>query len=745
MIKAVDQGKKRKLLREQAEQRLANVDNAHGDAEKNKLLHELSVHQIELEMQNIELYDARTAQTEALNRYTELFEFAPLAYLVLNVDAKIISINLTGTTLLASDRSQLIGSNLTRFICSAQRNKLVQTLATVIKSQQKENLELCLSIGSQRIWVNVEIKPDSIPVHCLVAMNDITANKNAETEMQLTTAVYDSLSEAVMVINENFEIVNVNQSFTVITGYGSDEVMGHSPALIQPQNPDKSPETESLLHLWSNLYQGKWKGELSLCRKSGEEYIAQLSVSSIYSSENEVTHRVVTFTDISEKKHLDNLILKQANYDLLTSLPNRQLFQDRLTQGIHLAGRTHKKLAVLSLDIDKFKEVNDSFGHRLGDALLVEASARLSRCIRDTDTVARLGGDEFSIIMGELDDLSTILPVANRILQVMSAPFQLNSSLAHVSASIGVAIFPDDATVDEDLINHADNAMYAAKKKGRNQIHFFTQLLQEEINRKLYLNDLLRDALINHQFSVFYQPIVDLQTGKLYKAEALLRWKHPELGYVAPDEFIPLAEETDQITKIGDWVFYQVTQQVCAWRLRYDSEFQVSLNKSPAQFSKLYNQEAWINYLRRIDLHPSALVIEITEGLLMDGSEQINQQLRQLSESGIGISLDDFGTGYSSLAYLKKFDVDYLKIDRAFVKDLEQCSDDMALCEAIIVMAHKLGIKVIAEGIETEEQLDLLHAAGCDYGQGFLFSKAVPADEFEAILDNGPDLKLLGV
>ncbi|WP_420598657.1 EAL domain-containing protein [Neptuniibacter sp.] len=741
MMKEVVQDEKKKLLREQAEQRLAKASTVSSDAEKNKLLHELSVHQIELEMQNIALEEARIAQNEALNRYTELFEFAPLAYLVLNADAKIISINLTGSALLASDRSELIGSNLTQFVCTAQRTKLVKILATVLKTQQKESLELSLSIGSKHIWVNVEVKPDTAPEHCLITMNDISANKKAETEMRLAAAVYGSLSEAVMVINTDFEIINVNQSFTVLTGYSHDEIIGQSPALIQSQATNENQQPESLQHLWSDLYQGKWEGELNLCRKNGEEYTAKLSISSIYDSKNSVTHRVATFSDISERKRLDSLILKQANYDLLTGLPNRQLFQDRLSQGLHLAARKHKKLAILSLDIDKFKEVNDSFGHRIGDALLIEAATRLSRCIRETDTVARLGGDEFSIIMGDLDDLSTILPVANRILQVMAEPFQLNSSLAHVSASIGVAVFPDDATVDEELINDADNAMYAAKNQGRNQVHFFTKLLQEEINRKVYLNSELREALSNHQLSVFYQPIVDLNTGKLHKAEALLRWKHPVLGCVPPDEFIPIAEDSDQITIIGDWVFHQVAQQALAWRSGYDSEFQISLNKSPAQFSRLYNQEVWINYLRRIGLHPNALVIEITEGLLMDGSEQINQQLIQLSDSGIDISLDDFGTGYSSLAYLKKFDVDYLKIDKVFVKDLKQGSDDMTLCEAIIVMAHKLGIKVIAEGIETEMQRDLLHAAGCDYGQGFLFSKAVPADQFEAILDNNTEFK----
>lgn len=736
MMKEVDLDKKKRLLREQAEQLLDKVSSEGSDAEKSKLLHELSVHQIELEMQNCALEDARIAQNEALKRYTELFEFAPLAYLVLNRDAKIISINLTGSKLFASDRSELIGSNLTRVVSTTQRTKLVKTLATVIKTRQKESFELRLSIGSKHIWVNVEVKPDSVPEHCLISMNDITTHKNAETDMRLAAAVYGSLSEAVMVINTDFEIINVNQSFTDLTGYSHDEIMGQSPALIQSRATNESQKFESLQHLWSNLFQGKWEGELNLRRKNGEEYTARLSISSIYDSSNLVTHRVVTFSDISERKRLDSLILKQANYDLLTGLPNRQLFQDRLSQGLHLASRSQKKLGLLSIDIDKFKEVNDSFGHKIGDALLIEVATRLSRCIRETDTVARLGGDEFSIIMGELDDLSTILPVANRILQVIAEPFQLSGSLAHVSASVGVAVFPDDATVDEELINDADNAMYAAKKQGRNRVHFFTQLLQDEINRKIYLNSELREAINNHQLFVFYQPIIDLNTGKLFKAEALLRWKHPVLGYVPADEFIPIAESSDQITIIGDWVFYQVAQQALAWRSRYDSEFQISLNKSPAQFSRSYNQEVWLNYLRRIGLPPNALVMEITEGLLMDGSEQINQQLIQLNESGIGISLDDFGTGYSSLAYLKKYDVDYLKIDRIFIKDLKPEEDDMALCEAIIVMAHKLGIKVVAEGIETEQQRELLHAAGCDYGQGFLFSKAVPADQFEVILDS---------
>lgn len=733
MIKSADKKDNKALLRERAERHLGDVDLLQSDAEKNKLLHELSVHQIELEMQNSELYDARIAQNEALNRYTELFEFAPLAYLVINADAKIRSINLTGATLLGKDRSELIGTSLAHFVCGSQRTVFTRSLAATVNTKQATAFELRLVIGQRDLWVNLGLKPDSMLGYCLLTMTDITKNKKAEIELQLASAVYGSLSEAVMVVSAHYEIINVNPSFTALTGYCHDEVIGKYSSLIC----SREQKHDALSRIWRELIDGKWEGEIDLCRKNGEEYLAKLSISSIYNLQNEVTHRVATFSDISEKKRLDNIILKQANYDLLTGLPNRQLFQDRLSQGLHQSKRSKKKLALLSLDIDKFKEVNDSFGHRVGDALLVEASTRISQCVREADTVARLGGDEFSIVMGDLDDLSSILPVANRILQVMAEPFRLEDSFAYVSVSIGVAVSPDDAIAVEALINHADNAMYAAKKSGRNRIHFYTPSMQEKVDRKLYLSGQLREALANEEISMFYQPIVDFKTGEIHKAEALIRWKHPELGYIPPDEFIPIAEETDQIVKVGNWVFYQVAKQISAWRFNHDPAFQVSINKSPAQFTRLCNQEVWINYLRRIDLGPGALVIEITEGLLMDGDEQIKQQLAQLSDSGIDISLDDFGTGYSSLAYLKKFNVDYLKIDQSFVRELSKDSDDLALCEAIIVMAHKLDIKVVAEGVETEAQRDLLQAAGCDFGQGFLFSKAVPADEFESILASG--------
>lgn len=717
-----------KGLRGRAEERLLKIEGMSSEAEKSKLLHELYVHQIELEMQNSELYEARIAESEALRRYTELFEFAPLAYFILNSDAEIISVNLTGTALLAQDRSAVVGSSLLQYVSSAQRDILINTLSTAINKYQKVSVELSLNVGSEEVWVNVELKPDSMNQRCLVAMNDITSRKNAEIEMRLSAAVYSSLTEAIMVVGPNDEILAVNPSFTVLTGYSQDEAIGQLSTLIQSLEHNSELQNK----MWSEIDHGKWEGEDYLLRKNGEEYVAWLSISSIYNQDKQLTHRVATFSDISEKKRQAEIIRKQANFDYLTGLPNRQLFQDRLKQSLQRITRSGKKLALLSMDIDKFKDVNDSFGHRLGDDLLIEASNRISNCLRESDTVARLGGDEFILIMEELDDLSTIQPLASRILEVMAKPFELDQSFAYVSVSIGVAVYPDDADSDEELINHSDSAMYAAKKDGRNRVHFFTPYLHKQINRKLFLSNELREALSKRELIVFYQPMVDLKTGFVHKAEALLRWNHSSLGAIYPTEFIPIAEETDQIVHIGNWVFHQVSQQALVWRSRFDADFQISINKSPAQFTKSHNQGDWLNYLSQIGLQPEALTVEITEGLLMDDSEKTNQQLLQLSEAGIEISLDDFGTGYSSLSYLKKYHVDYLKVDKSFVNGLEKGSDEMALCEAIVVMAHKLGLKVIAEGIETKVQRDLLLAAGCDYGQGYYFSEAVHPDEFES-------------
>ena len=338
------------------------------------------------------------------------------------------------------------------------------------------------------------------------------------------------------------------------------------------------------------------------------------------------------------------------------------------------------------------------------------------------------------MIMGSLDELGSIERVANDILQKLAEPFQLGDETAYVSTSIGITLFPEDATGIETLLTNADQAMYAAKHHGRNRYHYFTLFMQKAAQVRMQISNDLRGALADNQFRVYYQPIVELATGAIHKAEALIRWQHPKHGLISPGAFIPIAEETGMINDIGNWVFHEAALQAKRWRASQQVAFQISVNKSTVE---LHNNdtkyESWLDHLQKLGLPGQSVVVEITEGLLLDVSDAINDKLRAFHDAGMQVSLDDFGTGYSSLSYLKKFDIDYLKIDQSFVKNLVPDSDDMALCEAIIVMAHKLGIKAIAEGIETEEQRNLLTAAGCDYGQGFLFSKPVPAEEFETL------------
>ena len=440
-----------------------------------------------------------------------------------------------------------------------------------------------------------------------------------------------------------------------------------------------------------------------------------------------------THTDISERKHSEAEIFRLANYDAITGLPNRVLFLNRFEQEIKKAERTGQSITLMYLDLDRFKEINDTLGHDIGDLLLKKAAKRLVNCVRVIDSVARLGGDEFTIILNNLNGPGSIEHVAQEIIRKLAEPFQLRNELVYITASIGITIFPEDATEVDVLLKNADQALYAAKYEGRNCYHYFTPSMQQAAIARMRITNDLRVALNADQFRVYYQPIVELATGEVYKAEALIRWQHPAHGLVSPHEFIPIAEDTGLIVEIGEYVFAQAANQVVKWR-NHHPNFQISVNKSPVQFKSDNRPDtSWMNHLQSLGLPGDSIVVEITEGLLLDANPRIAKHLLEFHEAGIQLAIDDFGTGYSSLAYLKKFEIDYLKIDRSFTRNIEPGSEDMAICEAIIVMSHKLGIKVIAEGVETVEQRDLLRAAGCDYAQGYLYSRPVPADEFEQL------------
>ena len=356
--------------------------------------------------------------------------------------------------------------------------------------------------------------------------------------------------------------------------------------------------------------------------------------------------------------------------------------------------------------------------------------------MRDSDSVARLGGDEFTVILPSLSNVSDIGQIAQNILDTLARPFTLGEDQAYVSASVGITVYPDDAESIEDLLKNADQAMYAAKRAGRNRYSYFTPAMQDAANERMRLVRDLHHASLAGEFSVYYQPIVELATGHIHKAEALLRWKHPQHGFISPAVFIPIAEDTGIIHVIGNLVFEESAQCLKRWRDRYDSKFQISINKSPVQFrAENHVHEKWIHRLKEEGLTGDGIVIEITEGLLLHADTSINAKLLAFRDAGIQVAIDDFGTGYSSLSYLKKFDIDYLKIDQSFVRNLGTDESDLALSEAIIVMAHKLGLKVIAEGVETAQQRDILKRIGCNYAQGYLYSKPVPSDQFEAWLD----------
>lgn len=554
-------------------------------------------------------------------------------------------------------------------------------------------------------------------------------------ELQLALMVYQNSSEAMMITDADTIIMTVNPAFTELTGYTPDEVIGKKPRILSSGHQDGA----FYQAMWASINtQGRWQGEIRNRRKNGQIYIEWLTINTILNDDDSVHRRVALFSDITQKRESEALIWKQANFDFLTGLPNRSMLLDRLQLGLKKAHRTGLPLAVMFLDLDRFKEVNDTLGHGMGDVLLKESSRRLTNCIRESDTLARWGGDEFIIILESVDGLGNIEQVAQKILHQLSQPFTLGTEEVYISVSIGITFCPNDAVDIDGLLKNADQAMYAAKHQGRNGYSYFTPSMQQAAQARMRLISDLHGALAGKQFQVYYQPIVELGTGIIDKAEALIRWHHPRQGLVSPAEFIPIAEETGLINGIGDWVFCEATRQVAIWQASLSPSFQISINKSPVQLqNENSDHAAWEAQLLSLGLPGKCVVIEITEGLLLDNDTATINKLLDLRNSGIEISLDDFGTGYSSLSYLQKFNINYLKIDQSFVHHLSSGSNNLVLCEAIIAMAHRLGIRVIAEGIETEEQRDLLTAAGCDYGQGFLFSKPVPAEVFEKFLQPG--------
>ncbi len=552
-----------------------------------------------------------------------------------------------------------------------------------------------------------------------------------EEALRLVAAIFETSGEAIVVTGPDNRILAVNPAFSRVTGFSAAEVIGADPKLLGSGRNDPSV----FAGMWDSLRRsGSWSGEVRNRRKNGEEYVEWLSITSICDADGKVLRRVAIFTDITRHKAAEEKIWQQTNFDHLTGLPNRRLFQDRLQQEMRRAQREGSKVAVLFIDIDRFREINEAHGHDAGDVLLIEIGQRIAGCMREADTLARFSGDKFMALVPDVREPGAAERVAQSILAALAEAFMVGRELAYVAGSIGIALYPDDATDADELLKHVDQALNAAKAGGSGGFQWFTSYMQEAAQLRRQLVRDLRGALAAGQFEVHYQPIADVASGRIVKAEALLRWRHPEQGLISPAVFIPLAEEIGVIVEIGDWVFRTVARQVRQW-CGASRRLQVSVNKSPKQFVIGNSHEVWVDYLREIDLPPECLVIEITEGLLLDARPEVADKLAQFRTAGIQIAIDDFGTGYSALSYLQKFDVDYLKIDKSFIQRIGDSTSDRALADAMVAMAHKLGLKVIAEGVETEIQRDHLATFGCDYIQGWYYGKPMPAAEFGRLLD----------
>lgn len=573
--------------------------------------------------------------------------------------------------------------------------------------------------------------------HFIMISRDITDRKSASQQLSIAAIAFES-QEGMFITDANNIILKVNHSYTVITGYSAEEVIGKSPNIMKSGRQDKHFYTS----MWDSInHSGSWIGEIWNRRKNGELFPCQLNITAVKDSKGEVTNYVATMIDISFSKAASDEIKMLAFYDSLTHLPNRRMLTERLAKALAASERSGVMGAILFLDIDHFKNINDTLGHDVGDIFLQEVAQRLTHCMRAGDTVARLGGDEYVVLLEGLDSggltaASEVEACALKILHALSQIYHLGAHQLHSTVSIGATLFDKNNTSIDELLKQADIAMYEAKNSGRNTLRFFDPKMQFAITARTEMERELRAAVKEHQFKLFYQLQVDGK-NQVLGAEVLIRWQHPQRGMISPANFIPLSEETGLILEIGQWVLDTACAQLKVWEQDLTkSQLKLSVNVSAKQFHQANFVQQVESTIARHRVNPSLLNLELTESMLLGDTEGTIACMNQFKKLGVNFELDDFGTGYSSLQYLKRLPLYQLKIDQSFVRDITVDANDRALVATIIILAHSLGLKVIAEGVETAEQLQFLNKNDCDHFQGYYFSRPLPIEEFEALLNS---------
>ena len=567
-------------------------------------------------------------------------------------------------------------------------------------------------------------------VDCMLTIaRDITERHLMQEKLQLAATVFENTAEGVLITDIDQHISAVNRAFSEITGYSEIEALGQTPRLLASGQHDSA----FYAAMWHQLTdEGHWQGEIYNKRKNGELYPSWLTISAVRNSEREITHFVAVFADISSIKHAQAKLDYQAHHDPLTGLPNRALFENRLQAVLTCAQVSNRQGAVLFLDLDRFKHINDSLGHPVGDLLLKGIAQRLKEQVRDVDTVARLGGDEFIILLPGLHKPSDASTIANKLLACFAAPFQAGEHEFFTSASIGISLYPQDGTDVATLIRNADAAMYRSKAKGRNRVEAYTRDLTAQASERIALEHELRRAVERNEMSLCFQPKLSLKTQKLVGAEALIRWSHPTFGEVPPEHFIHLAEENGTILQLGDWVLEQACRQMQAWKQHYQPFGPLSINLAGAQLRHPHLARRIEQLLKHYQLKAGDLQLEITENFIMSQAEEALAVLYQLKKLGVQLAIDDFGTGYSSLSYLKRLPLDILKIDKSFIRGLPDDPHDAAIARAIIALGRSMQLTIIAEGVENQAQQRFLAAEGCEQIQGYIVSLPLPPDEFAA-------------
>jgi len=704
-----------------------------------RTVHELRVHQIELEMQNQELRRTQTALEAARTAYFDLYDLAPVGYATLDAAGHIQQANLLATTLLGTPREQLLGQKFTRFVARDDQDiwYLLRKAAHNHQQQQQGELRLQRPDGTlfwAALLVNAVADDPGLGGAAAggwrVVLSDESQRKAAQEQLTLAASVFAQAREGIMITYTSGKIVDVNNAFTHITGYSRSEVLGQTPHIL-------SSGRHSAAHfasMWQDLIdKGHWYGEVWNRRKNGEVYAEFQTVSSVRNARGDATHYVALFTDITTYKAQQTQLEHIARYDPLTDLPNRVLLADRLRQSMAQAQRRSNLLGVAYLDLDSFKEINDLHGHEVGDQLLVALSAEMRETLRDGDTLARIGGDEFVAVLTDLTNPEASLPMIKRLLAASRQPFQVGALTLQVSASVGITFYPQtDISEPDQLLRQADQAMYQAKQAGRNRYHLFDAEHDRSVRGRNAGLDRIRLALVQHELVLHYQPKVNMRTGVVFGAEALIRWQHPQKGLLSPAEFLPLIELDPLAIEVGEWVIDIALAQIASWQAQGLS-LQVSVNVGALQLQRPDFVARLQAIMQRYPaVKPEQFMLEMLETSALQDIGYASQVIERCHQMGVAFALDDFGTGYSSLTYLKRLRVAVLKIDQSFVRNMLEDPDDLSILKGVISLASAFNRAVIAEGVETIAHGSALLQLGCDQAQGYGVARPMPAADLPA-------------